>query len=333
MEIQINGQPINFELESEKSIRDIVNFIAKWISERNLVFYSIQIDNEDYLVDEVPEADAGKTGVINCIVKSKADVVFSTIDEGAAYCKRVLDFIQELRDGKKINQGEIQNLRTGIDWLAEVLVKAMHIIGLQETTRYRDRVIADYLGEMKNFSTSLREMSGENITQALADQMEFFFDIQNILKMLLLSDEMKNLIVQSIESPDALLRSLKSIRDELSDELANVEEAAIAFQKGKDREGTEKLNRFIDFIYGYTRTCYQTAPVFSVDLSAVTIGSESLEEKNRNIRDLLVLISETLENNDMVTLSDILEYELSPCLKDLDLYIDSLQTAITAKKS
>ena len=128
--------------------------------------------------------------------------------------------------------------------------------------------------------------------------------------------------MNSVESPDNLVVSIKKINDELPAQIKNIEEIAVAFQTGNDREGAQKIELFIDFIYQYVRTCYQVSPVFDIDLSEIVIDGISLLDKNSEIQNFLTEISEVLENNDIISLADILEYEIMPLLESVTAYLD-----------
>ncbi|MBN1534108.1 MAG: hypothetical protein JXA20_15665, partial [Spirochaetes bacterium] len=55
---------------------------------------------------------------------------------------------------------------------------------------------------------------------------------------------------------------------------------------------------------------------------------ESLEEKNARLRDLLDQITEIMQNNDIISLADTLEYEIRPSLENLGTYLDLLLSQI-----
>jgi len=132
------------------------------------------------------------------------------------------------------------------------------------------------------------------------------------------------LIIESIDSPDVLINSLKEIKEQLPEQKAILEKAAVSYQTGNDSQGMEQLFNFIDFMFNYTRTCYQISPVFDIALKDIVVGEESLEEKNRELQILLNETVDILENNDMISLADILEYEITESMENLELYIDLL---------
>jgi len=106
------------------------------------------------------------------------------------------------------------------------------------------------------------------------------------------------------------------------------EDIAAAFQGGRDAEGAEKLNGFIDFMYTYIRTCHQIPPIFRIDLEGIVLDGTSLEDINADLTEKLNMIVEVMENNDIISLTDILEYEIKPAFEGLGRYIDELLKAL-----
>ena len=66
------------------------------------------------------------------------------------------------------------------------------------------------------------------------------------------------------------------------------------------------------------------SPVFGVDLKEVVIDGISLDDKNRELQTLMNETMDIMENNDMISLADILEYEIKESLANIDRYIDLL---------
>jgi hypothetical protein len=71
--------------------------------------------------------------------------------------------------------------------------------------------------------------------------------------------------------------------------------------------------------------------MFRVDLAEIDVEGVSLEQKNRELRNLLHEVTMIMENNDIISLSDVLEYEIRPNLENLDRYIDVLLDKISGK--
>ncbi|OHD66243.1 MAG: hypothetical protein A2176_06420 [Spirochaetes bacterium RBG_13_51_14] len=333
MQVLINDCPVDFNLEQEKNVSDIIDSVSTWTRERDLIFYELYIDKDRYAIDTAPDISLADVKTINCIVQSRADIVFSTVDEAARYCDRASLFIKQVLETGELKRGDIEDLQTGITWLLEVLSTVTGLMGVDRgTLKYRDRDISHHVNAIENFRDALvADGDMAEMRNIIGAHAGLFSDIKYMFRMLLMSDAMRSLIVQSVDSPDVIISSLKQTREELAGELANIQAAAVAYQIGKDSEGSERLKRFVDFIYRYTRSCYQIGPVFKIDLAGVIFGGMSLEKKNHDMRNLLHEVITVMENNDIISLSDILEYEILPSLENLGSYIDMLLSNISCK--
>jgi len=332
VEVQINNHEIQFQLENEKTVSEVVTSISNWTSERELVFCEVHIDGDQYLVDDIPDLDIEAVNTVNCIVQSKSDVIFSSMDEGARYCSRAVDFINRLLSDEEVDIEQFRFLSSGIDWLMEVISSVVQLTGIDtKKMKFKDKPVADHIVELAMLRDEIEGIEQrDDLKKYFKDRGIIFSIFKEIFRMFLLSDEMRDLIMKSIDSPDVLMNSLMAIREGLPDNLKNIEEIAIAFQAGRDADGAEGLNRFVEFIFNYTRICFQVVPVFGVELSELVVDDVDLEEKNSELQSLLNETMEIMENDDIISLSDILEYEMKPALEDLDVYIDLLVSRIDA---
>lgn len=327
----INDCPVDFELEQDKKISDVINSVSEWTRQRDLVFYELVIDDNCYSIDGVPDTDLSGVKVINCIVQSKADIVFSSVDEATRYCDRVSDFMRQVAEGGSWGSNDIRDLRDGIAWLLDVIGKVSGLLGVStERIKYKDRELSQRIRSIEAFNADL-DRDGADLPGLIAANRESIGDLRHIFRMLLVSDEMRSLIIQSIDSPDVLISSITTTKDELVKQIASLQTAAVAYQMGKDPEGSERLKSFVEYIFHYIRTCYQLVPMFRIDLTDIAVDGVSLEQKNRDLRELLHEIITVMENNDIISLSDILEYEMKPAIENLGVYLDLLQGAITGR--
>jgi hypothetical protein len=127
-----------------------------------------------------------------------------------------------------------------------------------------------------------------------------------------------------------LVASLNGIAGEMQIRAQAAGDAAAAYQAGKDAEGYAKLDELTEFLYRYFRSCKQGALTFQVEMTDVAIDGVSLEEKNRALQGLLAQMHAALENNDIITLSDVLEYEMKPALEGLDAHVKALLDRMSA---
>lgn len=332
MEIRINNYPVEIVLENEKTVNDVISSISGWINQKNLIFTAIEIDGSEYHVDNTPDLSIENIGLINFIVQSRADVVYETVNEGIYYCDRVIDFLQHL-DEKSMDTEELDDLVSGIEWLQEVFpVVSNHLRMNLDEVKFRDTSVSGYIKKLEELKFRIINFIAEMTDEGVIDiDDSLFVSLKEIFAIFLVSEEMKRLIIESIDSPDVLINSLREIQKSLPEQKAVLEKAAVSYQTGNDSEGMEHLFNFIEFMFNYTRTCYQISPVFDISLKDIIIAEESLEERNRELQILLNETVDIMESNDMISLADILEYEIVESIENLDKYIDLLLEKIIDK--
>ncbi|HPS58313.1 MAG TPA: hypothetical protein PK514_09420 [Spirochaetota bacterium] len=325
MEVRINDYPVEIMLENEKNAKEVVKSITEWINEKNLIFLGVDIDGNYHDAEEVPPVPVENITMMNCLVQSRADVVYETVNEGIAYCDRVLGFLQHTGD-EGIDADELGDLISGMEWLQEVFSTIAGLLKMDlGKISFRDEKVSAYIEKLAALKHKIVTFMSEMKDQDDIDIEEnIFYSLREIFGVFLVSEEMKRLIIDSIDSPDVLLQSLKEVKEMLPQQLELLEQIAAAYQTGNDPEGVDKLFRFIDFLFTYTRTCYQVSPVFGVDLKEILIDGISLEEKNRELQTLMNETMDIMESNDMISLADILEYEIKESLENIDKYIDLL---------
>ncbi|MBN2401760.1 MAG: hypothetical protein JXN64_05120 [Spirochaetes bacterium] len=327
MEIQINNCPVNFELHNEKTVGDVVNAIVDWTQHRNLIFTETAINSNCYSIDKLPDISLDDVETLNCFVQSKADVVISSLNDAADYCAKVQAFFNEAITTGKIDVDEIENASAGIEWIIEILNKNSELLDINfNEIKYKDDTVFSHIGKFIEFRNGINS-NKKDIDKLLIfvnKEKDIFSVIDGIFKMILMSDNMRSLAIQSIDSPDVLLNTLINIKKEIPAQIKILEEIAVLYQTRTDDSGARKLDFFINFIFNYSRTCFQISPVFGVDPEKIVIDGVPLSDKNNEIQNHLNNITDAMENNDIVNLSDILEYEMKSSLENLEIYIDML---------
>ncbi len=333
MELQINSQPIQFEIEHERTVAEVMASVANWAKERSLIFTEAWIDDKNYPVDDIPDITLDRVSTINCVLQSNADIILSTMQEAMEYCAKIIAFIDETSGSGNHDASMISELRSGIEWVKEVMEKVRSLLGIDPAElKYRDSSAAQIMGALGELTAKLAATGdAAALEKVLGESAPLFESVQVIFRQMALSIEMRDMILASIESPDVLYRSLMEITEVLPEQLKLLETIAISYQSGKDNLGSQHIQVFVDFIYKYLRTCYQVVPVFGIKAAEVVIDGISLEEKNQSINSLLGEILNALETNDIISLADILEYEMRPLLENLGGYCEEMMQQMKSR--
>ena len=319
MKIQINGHEIDYLFEQENSLKDIVEFIMDWSAKRRLVLYSCFADEVEFLPEAVPDISPENIEILNFDVKSQVDIVMSSFEEADNYCNRLIQ-LSENKD-HKLNDAMLTDIKNGLVWIADLMRSTANILSIDlDKPLYKTFSLSDFILKIENYI----EKYSSSKPDALKDVVEIAYETKEFIASFVVSGEMNNLVMKSIDSPDVLLSKLLEVKDAFPNELDNVEQIAILIQSGKDMEAVERLNRFIEFVYIFIRVCAQFQPVFGISLSEIVKDNVSIEEKNAYLQEKLSEMISVMENNDMIGLADILEYEVKPAIEDIQSYIDIL---------
>jgi hypothetical protein len=149
MEIFINDSKIEFQLENEKNLREIVDSINDWLFNDNKVIDEIIINDklfsgrieelEDYKIKEVKTV---KLTAININV-----LVQSSLLETKRYLLDIYDILQEKKD---INKEDIDKLYTGLEWVINVIQRSDNLY------KYGEKIDKDMFDFLTHLS-SLKE--------------------------------------------------------------------------------------------------------------------------------------------------------------------------------
>lgn len=324
MKTLINGYEVDMTLENEKTLSEVISSVSEWARQRNLIFTQFEADGEGFSTESFPDRKCDEVDTLNCVIQSKADLILSTLSEGTAYCDKLMSFIDKAEREGTFDLAHADSFANGVQWLTDSLRSIMQLLSLDPSQiRYLDRSVTEYLEALSETAIKVEsEHSGEEALSSVLKARSVIDVVKGVFRMLLLSDSLKTVIVQSLESPDELAKALETVRDSIAEQEESLALASAAFQSGKDAEGAEKLQGFTDFVYRYVRVCHQISPVFGIDPAALMIGDLSLEGLNASLHAYLEEIVSAMENGDIVTLSDILEYEVKPQMDTIRSFVN-----------
>jgi hypothetical protein len=335
MDIRINGQQIDITLETEKNLEDIEKSMSDWAAKRDLILTGLFADDIFYMAGEVPGKPIDDVEIVDLQIQSRVELIINTLTDGISYCNRITDYIDHAIEEASFDERDIEPFFKGIDWLLDITQSSFKQIDLDvHSVKHLDKTVAEYLGDIisigKELKTLVAEQNQEKVIAYLTEQKNLFAAFRGIFKLALMSDNIKQMVIKSIDSPDSLIQSLYDSREKLPEQLENLEAISEAFQSGKDREASERLHGFLDFMHLFSRSAIQSAPVFSLDPATITVDGVSFDDKIAEINDLLSELLTALENDDIITVSDLLEYELKPSLEPVPEFITIILDTVSS---
>lgn len=313
MEIFVNNHKLDADLDTEKTIGDIVAGVNNWVESNQKYVVSCFVDGNDYDLSIMEELDIDKIDRIDFIIGEEMDVLVSSLEE----LDRYVDTIGSTLIGRdSLTENESRDLSEGIIWIDTIVTSAKKLLKLNlDTIRPmgKGKNVLEILDNLHKSVSHLESVSKiENFLEDLRDLKLFILDLRTRTEILDLNKEQ-------------LLEILKDYTNSMDSIKTNFMKVNENFQSGRDKlasemltDGIGKMNTLLTALISLRNSHPQ------LELEKIEIENENLSSYNKNLNECLTQIAMGLENNDLVEVGDILEYELPDLLDGLKPYLDKI---------
>jgi len=300
LDILINKEKIDFTLEKEKSLGEIINAIENWLDNPNYKITSLKIDDK-----ELSDSVKTKWQKIPLIDINKLDIQVQLPGDANIYNFEILiSFLNSFKDGVTKNNTEI--LEHCISEYT-IIIKSLKMIFVSGPILNKiieiDKLLAGSTPEIIfSWPEGIKEKVESNIniiTENLSDRIK----------------EIANPIHSLIKSVEGLHKSSVEIG-----------EVSLLLQTGKDKQA-------MDYIISFSYHIEKTLRLFSllresslIKLDELKISDNSIEEFFNELNNILKELIEAFVANDSVLIGDLLEYEIAPRLENLASFINEIKT-------
>jgi phage host-nuclease inhibitor protein Gam len=313
MEIFVNNHKLDADLDNEKTIGDIVLGVNNWVESNQKYVVSCFVDGNDYDLSVMEDLDIEKIGRIDFIIGEEMDVLVSSLEE----LDRYVDTIGSTLIGRdSLTENESRDLSEGIIWIDTVVTSAKKLLKLNLDTIRPMGKGKNVLEILENLHKSVSHLETvtkiESFLEDLRDLKLFILDLRNRTEILDLNkDQLLEILKDYTTSMDAIKTNFMKVNEN--------------FQSGRDKlasemltDGIGKMNTLLTALISLRNSHPQ------LELEKIEIESENLSSYNKNLNECLTQIAIGLENNDLVEVGDILEYELPDLLDGLKPYLDKI---------
>lgn len=138
MDIYINNEKLEFTLEKETSLQDILKHIQDWAGQRELYLIDYNLDS----IDENGPFHSGNIHRLDISLGDRTDLLKHNLIEMQRYVDRILKFLAEkLQKQAELSAEESAQLLEGKEWLSESLVASYGL--LSGSSQLDEKVIHD----------------------------------------------------------------------------------------------------------------------------------------------------------------------------------------------
>ncbi len=293
MKLLINNQNVNFTLENEKNLGDVVAGINKWLKGSGFNITDLRIDDEPLNLEEKETWQGRSIDSIDTLyvnVKHITELRIANLETVLQYLNLLKKAIQDE------NRALYSELVPGFPFMLESLKNNFLI----ETNNVESDTFPG--------NEILHPIPIEKITQ-LEEQEK-----SEYLKRIKVIEESLVTAIRDIENPK---ESLNTLTEELKKASEGISEVSILLQTGRDREAMGNIIKFSNLTGRLFRILSSLSSSGVVNINELKIGNKSskefYEELNSNLKELI----EAFKTNDSVLIGDLLEYEIAPRIEML----------------
>ncbi len=220
MQIYIDNEKLDFQLETEKTLDEILDALSRWLSSENYYISELAVDDNiiDHTdTDKISSLKIDHISKINISTYSFLELKISQLDAIQQYFILVL---------KNIDEGNRESL-------INVLKDYSNIKPLLKINI--DKVYENNSGFIETF------LSNESDIESHKDEIKVFSE-----NIIIIAESRKSEIL----SPEKELDQLKNQFEKTAEEAGNV---SILLQTGRDKEAMDRVIEFIEFLKKFSR--------------------------------------------------------------------------------
>jgi len=286
VEIQINNQNLDFTIEQNETLGEVVKDIETWLDGTDLVLYSVKHGDRELL--SMPYEQWGPTphsevGTLDVKVKHTRELA-------GANLQTILEYLDMLKRSVTANDGErLGELMSGFSALIESLQK--HFPNDPLLQNLVSLFGAGEAEQVLAWPEGMRQQALE-LVEAIRARVSFR--------------------LQELQDPKAALKTLSGA---LSVCIEEVSEISILLQTGRDRQAMDTIVRFSELSQNLVRLVSSIFPNNS---------NKDLEAFYHELNGVLSELLEAFDARDSVLIGDLMEYEIAPRLERLRSILQEL---------
>ena len=288
MEIRINDQVIDFTLEQEKALGDVVDGIQEWLALNGFTLTGIRKDSAvlelgsrlDWRNDPVAEIASLEISALH-----PTDLALDKLTAAIQY----LDLIRQDGDPES---PVIADLLKGVDDVAQMI---------DDVLPSQEPGSATFGAQFGKLARGTGIIEGEVSADGFADFFAFISELTVVLHSR----------IRELSDPVAELRTLAPrLRDTL-DEISGI---AVLLQTGKDAEAMRQLIKFIEIVQKLLRLVHNLKEQALLDLGIFKVEEMPAADFAAKLNGTFRQLSGAMETGDTILVGDLLEYEIGPSL-------------------
>jgi len=314
--ISINGEPVEFQLEQEKTLHDVVSSLERWLNEREQICTALEIDGQRIDPSDrvaLLQRPLGSVGGVNLITASLSQVESESSVEIMHYLAR---FHASLADGSE--EVYTAEAREGLRWAAGSLrlLAAIHHIDL-DSFPDREKAISTSISALEQAAANLEAAPAERAAYHKILSGSFESLPQEVYEFLLM-------INKSIQDEENIPLRIQELRQAFMEYAGRTESISADLQTGDEARAMSHIQQTVFLLEELVRLAQKVERCSAISLDNIQSGGEPmpgwLEKVTQTGRDVIAAFNE----KDTILLGDLFEYEIKEELVKVPDFLDGL---------
>jgi hypothetical protein len=329
VDIILNGKAIEYEIETEATIGEVIDSLTRWLHEQGCVIVSARLDGKSF--HPIDDTAARSAPIVShqrleCQAQNTRLLVLETVNELGQYLDRMARLAPGLAE-REVTDENIQQLLEGLTWTEDVLNRVEEILRISyrdiefEGERFHKRVLRvgdlrDHIGEAHRSGNRVA------LTAILRDSIAPLCDtIVRALPVIL--DQ------GAVGSPgDDLLDEIGDLQPVIQGLPEQLEAIAIKISIGDSTKGMEEFAAAVGALERAFLLVDRSRRELAVSFDDLTIEGKSFDERNQALMGILQELIEAFERKDRVLIGDLIEYEIAPVTEALAGIMEKIQNSL-----
>lgn len=327
MQILINNEKLDFTLENERNLFEVIESIENWLNENHVVISLIDVDGIEVnpnMKDKLRDFEIDKISDVKIETSTQSDMAIMSLKDAYLYLDKFIDEFKKEKDGFLANKDDKIE---GLLWLSDLIFGCCNVLHVNVSSIFSDE---SSLEELLAFLA----LSSEQLEKKKHDDV-FFYDyfssgvkeklekLQSVIPIIIqqaIFQTQENKTKVNNENIIHVITSLKNNVYTMSPVLTKISEN---FQSGNDIEALIGIKKVTGVLDNLIISLKRIEDILGLDYNKLDVNGQPIEEINKKLLDLLTEIFEAFKNQDTVLLSDLIEYEL---IEYFETYKDVLET-------
>jgi len=330
MEILINDEKIEFELETEKNVGEIIKGLESWIAENDNMIESISIDSVtvpfDYNCSEFRRS-ISLVKELKVITLTQVELAVNTIVSLGEYIIRILS---EYDDSDSLTYYD--SILEGMKLIYSGIVDSLRILNVNSIVIVNRKGITlkDVLLEMNEFILIYEKkyIDSEGIKKLKDVLKNMLYFIAIVFKWAVI----KNILFFKDWDKTRTSSFLGDIFQDLSyvcsSSFQKFDSISKDLQIGRDRKALGDLCYITELLDEVISILKITKIMYTIDFKSMLISDKSIDDLFYEITDRLKSVESAFKNGDMITVGDVLEYEIKPLFKQIPELFEKMDNFI-----